>query len=149
MGNKLRHAFQMQKFNAARRGIRFDLTYDQWVCIWEKSEFLCYRGRNGGQYVMARFGDTGPYSIGNVQIIPMEENTRQAWLFKTPEEIIAWKSAAAKGGKKNIGRSRSDLVELNQSRIGKPLSPQHRENIRAGSLGKKRGRYSTWKGKLR
>jgi hypothetical protein len=58
------------------RGIAFELTFDQWLKIWGRK--LAKRGPLKGQYVMARFGDKGPYAVGNVQIITSEQNHHDA-----------------------------------------------------------------------
>lgn len=60
--------------NAKRRGIPFLLTFDQWLHIWGDKLDRC--GKHAGQYVMARFGDSGPYAVGNVEIVTVEQNHR-------------------------------------------------------------------------
>jgi len=64
--------------NAKTRGIEFELTFDEWLGIWEKSGKFSQRGKKKGQYVMARFGDIGPYAVGNVKIILCSENIQEA-----------------------------------------------------------------------
>jgi hypothetical protein len=61
--------------SARRRGIPFRLDFEQWISIWKESGHLDERGRSG--YVMARFGDTGAYEIGNVRIITTSDNTKE------------------------------------------------------------------------
>lgn len=70
-------AYQSHKFSAKDRGIEFLLTYDEWYKIWLDSGHLSERGKRKGQYVMARYGDIGPYSVENVKIISFAENTRE------------------------------------------------------------------------
>jgi hypothetical protein len=60
--------------NARARDIEFLLTYSEWLKIWQDSGHLSERGKKLGQYVMARFGDKGPYAVGNVRIIATTEN---------------------------------------------------------------------------
>lgn len=60
--------FSTQKHAAKRRGIPWLLTFRAWVRIWEMSGCLAHRGVGVGRYVMARFGDVGPYSEQNVHI---------------------------------------------------------------------------------
>jgi hypothetical protein len=141
-----RIAFTAQKHSAQRRGISFDLTFAQWLEIWQSSGRLLNRGAHKGQYVMARFRDRGPYAVGNVKIILFEDNIKEAVLHKTPDELAAWRAGLAKGGHANKGRARPDLAQLNQARRGKPLDEEHRQNIATAMLGKTRGRYKTWKG---
>jgi hypothetical protein len=71
------------KTNAKRRNIPFLLTYEQWLRIWQQSGHLHERGCKRGQYVMARFGDTGPYSVDNVKIILVGDNHAERYF--TPE----------------------------------------------------------------
>jgi hypothetical protein len=44
------------------------LTFEEWWAIWQESGHWTDRGTHKGQYVMARFGDTGHYQVGNVSI---------------------------------------------------------------------------------
>lgn len=77
---KTKLAFWSQRKNAARRGIAWELTYDQWMAIWQSSGKLELRGRTKGGFVMARFGDVGPYAVGNVKICPNRENFEESKL---------------------------------------------------------------------
>ena len=61
--------------NCARiRSIAFFLTFEQWLSIWETSGYLSRRGKQAGQYVMARLGDRGAYAVGNVKIVTINQN---------------------------------------------------------------------------
>ena len=66
--------YDQHKYRAKRRGIPFELTFKQWLKIWQDSGHLRERGHRRGQHVMARFFDAGSYKIGNVRIIPAEDN---------------------------------------------------------------------------
>lgn len=57
-------AFRTQKNNAAKRGIPFLFTHEQWVEWW--GDDILKRGRCMGDLVMSRRGDAGPYSPENV-----------------------------------------------------------------------------------
>lgn len=61
-----------QRRNAKRRDIEWRLTLPQWWLLWQESGHWEARGRSG--YVMSRFGDSGPYSIENIQIITSQQN---------------------------------------------------------------------------
>lgn len=69
---KARQEFASQRSGAARRGIGWELTFDQWLDIWAESGHYAKRGPTG--YVMARKWDDGPYAIGNVEIQTAQEN---------------------------------------------------------------------------
>ncbi len=71
--------YRIQKENARRRGIEFNLSYEQWIEVWgDKIEL---RGRGRGKYCMARNNDCGPYAIDNVRIIPFEDNNKEQHKF--------------------------------------------------------------------
>ena len=75
--------YDQQKRNAAKRGISYLLTYEDWIKIWFDSGHLGKWGRKKGQYHMARFGDVGPYSIDNIKIVTGNENIREALIGNT------------------------------------------------------------------
>lgn len=66
-----------QRKSARHRGIEWKLTFAEWWDVWQSSGKWNKRGRGNG-YCMARFGDEGPYAVGNVEIILTKENSRQA-----------------------------------------------------------------------
>lgn len=72
-GKYVRH-----KNHAKERGVDFKLSFLDWLEIWESSGHFLERGNVGGQYVMARYGDTGAYEKGNVRIELFNENIREA-----------------------------------------------------------------------
>lgn len=71
---KYRRRYNVQKGDAKRRLIPFLLTFDEWMSIWSKSGHLDDVGCFDGQYCMARYGDKGPYAVGNVRICTINEN---------------------------------------------------------------------------
>lgn len=73
-GVNLIYAYHTHRGGAKRRGIKFILTYEEWLSIWRKSGHLPQRGIKRGQYVMARKRDTGSYAKGNVSIITVTKN---------------------------------------------------------------------------
>jgi hypothetical protein len=51
--------YHQHKYRAERRGIPFELTFKQWLQIWQDSGHLHERGHRQGQYVMARLFGRG------------------------------------------------------------------------------------------
>ena len=82
MGNRyqgsLEEQFKQQARQAKQRGIGWQLTFDEWLSIWNESGHLHERGNKRGQYVMGRTGDIGPYAAGNVYICTFAQNLRDA-----------------------------------------------------------------------
>jgi hypothetical protein len=76
--DEYQRAFNGQKRNAKKRGIEWRLQYWEWLQIWEESGHWHERGKNAGEYVMARHGDKGPYEYGNVKIITADANNYEA-----------------------------------------------------------------------
>lgn len=58
-------AFRSQKANAKRRGIGWELTFDQWLEFW--GDDLDKRGSGKDCLQMQRHEDTGPYAVGNIR----------------------------------------------------------------------------------
>lgn len=71
----LKDAFNKQKNAAKFRGVEWKFSFDEWLKVWQDSGNLENRGKGIGKFVMARFGDVGPYSPSNVEIILCEKNT--------------------------------------------------------------------------
>ena len=69
--------YNAQRKAAARRDIIWKFTFEQWANWWRRklgNNWLKKRGRKKGQYVMARKGDKGPYSVANVECKLTEDN---------------------------------------------------------------------------
>jgi hypothetical protein len=65
--------FTEQRRNAHMRGVEWRITFAEWWGVWLASGKYGKRGRGNG-YCMARFGDTGPYSVDNIEIISSSQN---------------------------------------------------------------------------
>lgn len=74
----LTSAFKNQKNAARHRKIDWDLTFPEWIRIWEESGHIEERGFGSGKYVMSRICDIGSYSKDNVRIITHNENSKEA-----------------------------------------------------------------------
>jgi hypothetical protein len=74
---KAKDQFFNQRCAARYRRIKWKMTFEEWWKIWSDSGHWEKRGRRVGQYVMARFGDKGPYSVENVKIMRAEANIQE------------------------------------------------------------------------
>lgn len=73
-------AFRSQKYRARARGIEWNMSFSEWWEIWQESGCWELRGREYGNYCMARFNDSGPYEVGNVEIVSVTQNIRETRL---------------------------------------------------------------------
>ena len=90
--------FNAHKSNAKRRGINFDLTFEQWMQIWQESGKIEQRGRGANKYCMCRIGDKGAYCIENVFIGQGKHNVSEGNIGKLDsKETKRKKSEALKG----------------------------------------------------
>ena len=69
----LEEKYNTQKSHATIRGIKWKLTFDEWKLWWEGNGGIELRGVHG--LCMARKGDTGPYSISNIECITFAQNS--------------------------------------------------------------------------
>ena len=75
--------YRTQRKGAGRRGIPFLLSFEEWAALWVQSGKWHQRGSHFGQFCMARYGDTGPYALGNVRICSVEENQAEWFADKS------------------------------------------------------------------
>jgi hypothetical protein len=84
---KLKDSYKWQKWYSTTRVDRFgnpikwELTFDSWLKIWEESGKLQNKGTKTGGYVMSRIGDIGPYSTENVRIILHSDNIKERFEY--------------------------------------------------------------------
>lgn len=117
-----KQAYLYHKNGASLRGIGFLLTFEQWFQIWHDSGHIDERGRSLHQYQMARYGDVGPYAVGNVRIITCAANKA---------EFVHTEEQKRKISEKMTGRKRfiSEVTKskMSESHIGKPMSKEHKK----------------------
>lgn len=56
----------MQKSAAKRKGIPFELSFEEWWAWWQVDDRWSRRGNAPESFVMARFKDIGPYAAWNI-----------------------------------------------------------------------------------
>ena len=79
--------YSQHKQRAKRKGIPFELTLAEWYKIWIDSGHYHNKGTKRGQYVMSRYGDKGGYTIGNVHIQTVGQNTQEAFTINNADFI--------------------------------------------------------------
>lgn len=124
--SKLRIAYSTQKCTSRLRGIAFLLTFDEWLKEWIDSGHLHERGCKKGNYVMARFGDTGPYAVGNVKIITCGENVSEAH----PDTIPEWHKEAIRTANTGMKLTVEQRAKVANAKRGKRQTPEHIANAK-------------------
>jgi hypothetical protein len=99
-----KRAFIQQRANAKRRNIEWRMTFEEWLEIWLASGRMGLRGRGVGKYCMSRFGDRGPYALGNVEIKLHEVNVSEGSTgIKRTDEQNAARTLAMIGNQRGVG----------------------------------------------
>ncbi len=127
MRNRDEDRYYRHENRAKRRGIVFNLSFDEWIGWWKSTGKYHLRGRKKGQYQMARFNDIGPYEIGNIKCITMEENTREGNSGSKLSEEHKRKIGLSSLGNKHTKESK---LKISKARKGMKFTSEHRENIR-------------------
>lgn len=77
---KWKIAFQVQRQNAYRRGIGWELTYEQWREWW--GDDIERRGTGECNLQMQRVADAGPYALGNIKKGTPKQNSATASIVR-------------------------------------------------------------------
>lgn len=74
-----RHKWRTQKDNASRREIEHSLTFKEYLRLARRAKLSRPEdvGVKGNRYVLARLGDTGPYSFDNCRFITNSANLKE------------------------------------------------------------------------
>lgn len=85
-----------QKHQAAKRGIDFNLTYEEWITWW--GDDLDKRGNGPNDLCMCRYKDQGAYELGNIYKDTRRNNSIEGMKnYKRTPEHAAKISASNKG----------------------------------------------------
>lgn len=107
--------YKQHKSNAKHRGIGWEFTYVSWRLFWAISGYWYKRGKGKNGYVMARYGDKGPYSPDNCKIIPFMDNVREG----------------------HIGKKRSKTTKHKMSEVAKRIAKDPEERKRRSERAKR------------
>jgi hypothetical protein len=84
---KFRQYVKSKKSGSKIRGIEYNLTNEELQQLLDEAGITIWDvGPYSGMFCLGRYGDTGPYEVGNCRFITVEENTQEWWDRKTPEE---------------------------------------------------------------
>lgn len=138
--DNLYKAFLQQKSNAEDRGIPFLLSYEEWLKFWQDSGHLPDRGKRANQYCMARYGDIGPYVLGNIKIITNSENCSEGSSY-TRSAVTKHRMHLAMKGRVRTAEHQKNLTASLQNKP--PVTKETGDKISAALKGKKRKPFTT------
>lgn len=87
--------YVQQRVNSQRSSIAWEMSFAEWWQIWQDSSHYDKRGCGHG-YMMCRFGNTGPYRVGNIEIITGVQNSADQWISGKKRKPPANKFTKAK-----------------------------------------------------
>jgi len=137
--NEHKQKYYSQKCAARQRDIEWHFTYESWIAWWGND--IVNRGRQQGQLVMARLGDTGPYHPDNVYKATTKENHNEAHLGKpahnkgkSASEQTKQKMSISRKGRKN---SLEAIEKTKQFHIGRKRSEETKQKMKESWIRRK------------
>lgn len=119
---KLYQKYYNKKVNALKENIGFYLTFDEYRQLMIEGGFKSSDlGFTGNNIVLARYEDSGDYTIDNCRFITQFENIQ--------EKKITEKSKIA---------SANNMIEFNKTRKGKKMSPEQLKKYHESDYYKRR-----------
>jgi hypothetical protein len=67
LGNLLA-LYYANKRNAVKRGVRYELTFKQWLDVWGDSILIRNRGKGDKRFRLERIDKAQGYTVGNVHL---------------------------------------------------------------------------------
>jgi len=116
-------AYHNQKTQAQKRGIDFEMSFQEWKDWWIATGKAEMRGRKVGCYQMCRFQDVGPYALGNVYCATVTENLRHKQLGKPLAEETKLKVSETMTGRKLSEAHVLKITGKNNCRARKTITP--------------------------
>ena len=129
--NKIKAAFEMQRYRAAYRGIDFLFTFEEWLEWWGDDIDKRGSGKNG--LCMARNGDIGPYASWNVRKATISENSVEAMLGRKMSDETKRKMSIASSSRTMSPEARAKIGEAH---TGKTVSEEAKQKLREANIGK-------------
>lgn len=125
--NKIRNAFTQQRSNAHKRGIEWQLTFEQWRALW--GDKLKQRGRQSHQLCMARFNDSGAYAEDNVHIISSAKNCSDRARHALGLSEVEWAAEVANRAAAQMKRKAEWSERMAAAKAHRERRDQRREQM--------------------
>jgi len=116
-------AYQDQKATAKRRGIDFNITFENWKKWWISTGKADNRGRNKGCYQMCRLNDEGAYEIENIYCATITKNMQDKQLGKPLAEHIKIKVSETMRGRKLSKSHVANITGKNNGHAKRTITP--------------------------
>lgn len=84
--------YEEHRRNAKKRGIEFEITFEEWKDIWSGKYHM--RGPKSGQLGMLRTRDEGAYKAGNVRLGTPKENHQERAVCDLVSRAQNWRREA-------------------------------------------------------
>jgi len=84
--------YSIQKRSAKKRGIAWELSFEEWWKLWEESGHWDDRGTGTSKYCICRLNDYGPYKIGNIRIDTNSTNGKESYMINGIDKLGRYQS---------------------------------------------------------
>lgn len=75
--NPIRASYQSHKDNAKRRGIPFELTFDQFKKFAVETRLVINSGKTAKSYSIDRIDNSKGYNLDNIQVLTISDNSKK------------------------------------------------------------------------
>jgi hypothetical protein len=75
--NPVKYCYLNLKHNAKRRGVAFELTFEEFVQFCYATNYMAGKGRTRTSYSIDRIDNDKGYTLDNIRVIPLHENSRK------------------------------------------------------------------------
>lgn len=111
---KLYRRWMNKKVNATKEGLECELSYEEYCYLVKQAGLKSSQlGFKGEKYVLARYNDSGNYSIGNCRFITQYENTKERKLSE--KSIIASRNNIQKFNNENKKNKKETSLKIKES----------------------------------
>lgn len=113
LNNPVNYAYNMLKVSASKRGISFEITFQQFQKFNDETGYVEKMGRGPDNLTVDRIDSSEPYTIDNIRALSYEDNvSRKLEQMEFPGDPIAMALCDMSGSKKNWRAFRRQADEV-------------------------------------